>query len=77
VSFRRQVPVGDRFVVDCLAPSLRLVVEVDGEYHVQRGAADASRDSKLRRMGYSVLRLPAALVMSDLPAAVVRVRAAL
>jgi len=53
------------------------VVEVDGEYHVQRSAADASRDSKLRRIGYRVLRIPAALVMSDLPAAVVRVRAAL
>ncbi len=77
VSFRRQVPVGDRFIADFLAPSVRLVVDVDGEYHARRGAADARRDSKLRGMGYRVLRLKAELVMADLAMAVALVRAAL
>ena len=75
VAFRRQVPLLGRFIVDLLAPELRLVVEVDGGYHEQR--ADARRDRALARAGYTVLRLEAELVMSDLPAAVARVRAAL
>jgi very-short-patch-repair endonuclease len=77
VRFRRQVPVGGRWIVDCLAPALGLIVEIDGSAHEHRRRADARRDEKLRRLGYVVLRLHAALVMHDLPAAVARVRQAL
>lgn len=70
VRFRRQVVLGDRLIVDFLAPEARLVVEVDGSYHAQRGAADARRDRKLRRLGYRVVRIPAGLVMNDLRTAV-------
>jgi very-short-patch-repair endonuclease len=63
VQFCRQVPVG-RFIVDFLAPAQRLVVEVDGGYHARRVVADERRDRVLRRLGYRVLRLPAALVLS-------------
>lgn len=62
-SFRRQVPICDCFIVDFLAPTARLVVEVDGCYHGTRRSADACRDRKLLRLGYRVLRLPAVLVM--------------
>jgi len=41
VSFRRQVPLGDRYIGDFVARSARLVVEVDGGWHRGRGAADA------------------------------------
>ena len=47
VQFRRQVPLCGRFIVDFLAPELRLVVEVDGEYHGRRPRADARRDEVL------------------------------
>jgi very-short-patch-repair endonuclease len=70
VSFRRQVPVLGRFIVDLLAPEVRLVVEVDGLYHTRRSAADARRDRALVRAGYGVLRLDAELVMRDVGAAV-------
>jgi very-short-patch-repair endonuclease len=60
-----------------LLNGLRLVVEVDGGYHARRRAADLRRDVKRGRLGYRVLRLPAALVMEDLQAAVALVRAAL
>ena len=73
VTFRRQVPVLGRFIVDLLAPEVRLVVEVDGLYHTRRQAADARRDRALVRAGYRVLRLDAALVMLDVGAAVARV----
>ena len=77
VGFKRQVPLGGRFIVDFLASRARLVVEVDGGYHAQRKAADARRDRALARLGYRVLRLSDELVRSDLPEAVRRIRDAL
>jgi very-short-patch-repair endonuclease len=74
VQFRRQVPVGGRYIVDFLAPERRLVVEVDGGYHARTQPADARRDEALRRLGYRVLRLEAKLVERDLSVAVARIR---
>jgi very-short-patch-repair endonuclease len=76
VQFRAEVLLGGRFIVDFFASSTGLVVEVDGGYHARRRAADASRDRKLRRLGYRVIRLDAELVLRDLSAAVVLIRAA-
>jgi len=76
VSFKRQVPLGGRFVADFLASRARLVVEVDGGYHVRHAALDAGRDRALERLGYRVLRLDAELVIRDLPCAVARIREA-
>ena len=75
--FKRQVPVGGRYIADFLAPARRLVIEVDGPYHARRQGADARRDALLRRLGYHVLRLDAELVERELPVAVARVRQAL
>jgi very-short-patch-repair endonuclease len=77
VQFRAQVPLAGRYIVDFSAPSVRLVVEVDGAGHALRRRADARRDAELRRLGYRVLRVEAARVMRDLTAVVARVRAAL
>ena len=77
VSFRRQVPLGGRYVADFLASSARLVVEVDGAWHHGRTQADARRDRVLRRLGYRVLHLPAKLVLQQPLAAVALVREAL
>jgi very-short-patch-repair endonuclease len=77
VQFRPEVVLGGRFIVDFFASAAGLVVEVDGGYHARRRAADASRDRKLRRLGYRVIRLDADLVLSDLNAAVALIRTAL
>lgn len=66
VCFKRQVVLGGRFIVDFFAPSVGLVVEVDGGAHDRRRSADARRDVKLRRLGYVVLRLEAEGVMRDI-----------
>ncbi|MBK9002246.1 MAG: DUF559 domain-containing protein [Myxococcales bacterium] len=76
VAFRRQVPV-ERYVVDFLAQSVKLVVEVDGGYHAARRVADARRDQWLARWGYRVVRVEAEMVRRDLGAALERVRCAL
>jgi very-short-patch-repair endonuclease len=77
VAFKRQVVIGGRYIVDFFAPSVGLVVEVDGGVHRSSRAADCRRDEKLRRLGYRVVRVPAALVMRDVDAALAVVRAAL
>lgn len=76
-AFRRQVVLGRRYVADFVAPSRRLVVEVDGLLHEGRAASDARRDRVLGRLGYRVLRLPAELVLRAPAEAAARVRAAL
>ncbi|MFZ5892288.1 MAG: endonuclease domain-containing protein [Myxococcota bacterium] len=77
VRFRRQVPLGAQFIADFVAPAARLVVEVDGEHHAPRKRADASRDRKLARLGYRVVRIDAELVLRDVGAAVALIRAVL
>ena len=77
VAFRRQVVLGSRYIVDFLAPVVRLVVEVDGAYHLRRGRQDARRDTQLAELGYRVVRLDAKLVAADLPEALRLVREAL
>jgi very-short-patch-repair endonuclease len=78
VGFRRQVPIG-RYIADFVAPSRKLVVEVDGGYHAlpAQVRADARRDRYLAKLGYRVVRLPAAMVQHQLAEAVALVVAAL
>ena len=74
VSFRRQVPLLGKYIADFFAPSLGLVVEVDGEYHGRRGKEDERRDRALRKAGFRVVRVEAELVLGDLEGAVAVVR---
>jgi len=58
LKFRRQAPIGP-YIVDFLCPSVRLVVEVDGDLH-ETGPGkrhDANRDAYLNSLGYVVLRI--------------------
>ena len=71
LKFRRQHASGP-FVCDFLCADARLVIEVDGGAHDTgaRPARDQARDEWFAARGLSTLRLPAALVMRDLDAAV-------
>ncbi|HEY6724778.1 MAG TPA: DUF559 domain-containing protein [Polyangiaceae bacterium] len=77
VAFKRQVPLGGRYIGDFVAASTKLVVEVDGGAHARRQQADARRDRFLHRLGYRVLRLEAQLVLEQPLVAVERIRRAL
>ncbi len=74
--FRRQHPVG-RFVLDFYCHEERLAVEVDGPIHETQRQADGERQQILESMGIRFLRLPAALVEDDLPAALAAIEEAL
>ena len=77
VAFKRQVVLGERYIADFFAPSVGLVVEVDGGAHRNSRAADCRRDQKLRRLGYHVVRVEAAIVLRDVAAEVALVQSAL
>jgi len=78
VGFRRQLPIG-RYIADFVATSCKLIVEVDGACHTTPAGqrADARRDRYLAKLGYRVVRLPAAMVQHQLAHAVALVVAAL
>ena len=77
VTFKRQQVI-EPFIVDFLCPALKLVVEIDGDaYHATRVKADAARERKLVRAGYTVLRIPASVVEGDLTRALELVREAI
>ena len=65
--FRRQAPM-DRYVVDFVCHSARLIVELDGETHDfdARQQHDAVRDAWLRSRGYLILRFTNEQVLSAL-----------
>lgn len=65
-SFQRDI---GKYRVDFLIGSL--VVEVDGPCHNERLQDDAIRDGCLRKLGYTIMRIPASLVAVD-PESVVR-----
>jgi very-short-patch-repair endonuclease len=76
VAFRRQAIIGS-FIVDFVAPSRRLVVEVDGLYHGGRGRADGRRDRDLAELGYRVVRVSDEMVRSQLDQVVAVIMGAL
>ena len=64
VQFRRQRILGSA-IVDFYAPRIGLVVEVDGGCHALTAAADARRDRRLRKAGYTVLRVSDRMVLEQ------------
>jgi very-short-patch-repair endonuclease len=74
LKFRRQQPIG-LFVVDFYNSDYRLVIEVDGPVHDYQKHADQERQAILEMLGLNILRIKAALVERNLPAALEMIRA--
>lgn len=72
--FRRQQII-DGFIVDFYCHAFGLVIEVDGEIHDCRRAADQERDAALRERGFRVLRFRNEQVLNQLPEALEQIRA--
>lgn len=56
IQFYRQKPIA-HYIVDFYAPSVKLVIELDGEQHfeTEHMKRDIERDDYLKRMGITVL----------------------
>lgn len=76
VRFLRQQPIAD-YVVDLYCPDGRLIVELDGRSHLDRGPEDLARQHALEALGYTVLRFWNDEVLADLDGVVDRIRATL
>lgn len=72
VKFQRQVVLAP-YVADFAARSERLVIEIDGETHVGRKAADAARTAALEARGYSVLRFTNVEISTNLDGVIRRI----
>ncbi len=72
--FRRQVSL-DRYVVDFVCFSLRLIIEVDGPSHELTAGEDAIRTRRLEGQGYRIIRFSNEQVMRELDSVVETIRA--
>lgn len=56
--FRRQVSIGNSYVVDFYCHELRLIIEIDGYIHDDTSveAYDERRETWLTKQGYTVIR---------------------
>ncbi len=74
-----ELPGGGYYRLDFAYPDIRLAVEIDGPHHrlPEVIARDLRRDTRLRALGWEVLRLPEEVVVYTPAAAVVRLRRAL
>ncbi len=55
IKFRRQVPVG-KYIVDFVALSKKLIIELDGSQHIENIDYDKARTEYLNKLGFTVLR---------------------
>ena len=63
--FHRQKPI-DNYIVDLFCSKLKLIIEVDGKVHIDKGEDDIARQSKLESLGLKVLRFKASDIMKNL-----------
>lgn len=56
IKFKRQQPIGT-YIVDFVALTQKLVIELDGSQHANSAPYDAKRDAFLSRAGYVVCRI--------------------
>ena len=63
--FRRQHVIG-RFIADFYCAEARLIVEVDGGVHDERGSEDRVREDALSELGLTVLRFTNDMVLENM-----------
>ena len=63
--FNRQFPIGN-YIVDFISRKLNLIIEIDGNSHFSKSAADRDRQDYLESLGYVILRFSEAEVVHRL-----------
>ncbi|MEO6167743.1 MAG: DUF559 domain-containing protein [Chitinophagales bacterium] len=71
--FRRQHPV-DNFIPDFVCLSKKLIVEVDGGYHMEEAEYDLERTKILNGLGYEVVRFNNEEVMEKINEVIVKIK---
>ena len=73
IKFKRQKPIGN-YIVDFVAPSHKLIIELDGGQHAEQQEYDRGRDTWLRNQGYTVVRFWNHQVLTETQAVLESVR---
>ena len=73
IKFKRQKPMGN-YIVDFVAPSHKLIIELDGGQHAEQQEYDRDRDTWLRNQGYTVVRFWNHQVLTETQAVLEAVR---
>jgi very-short-patch-repair endonuclease len=63
--FKRQRPI-NYFIVDFFCADLKLIIEIDGSSHLNKGEYDFYREEKLKSLGYEIIRFTEGEVMQNL-----------
>ncbi|MFA6472862.1 MAG: endonuclease domain-containing protein, partial [Candidatus Latescibacterota bacterium] len=73
--FLRQHPI-DNYIVDFYCPSLKLVIEIDGEQHYSEEGKiyDSERDGILEAYSLTLLRIKNEEIMKDLENVILRIK---
>ncbi|WP_430402817.1 endonuclease domain-containing protein [Fluviicola sp.] len=71
--FLRQRPITN-FIVDFFAPEIGLIIEIDGNSHLNKGDYDRYREDKLVSLGYTLIRFTEGDVIQNLDVVSERVR---
>jgi very-short-patch-repair endonuclease len=72
---RQRVILG--YIVDFYCASCRLVIEVDGEFHINRTQEDSKRDAALLLKGFRTIRVSADRVLKDIEGVVEEIKQAI
>lgn len=65
VKFKRQRPIS-YFIVDFFAQEIGLIIEIDGNSHINKGEYDRMRQDKLESLGYTMIRFSEGDVINNL-----------
>jgi len=65
VAFKRQRPISN-FIVDFFSAEIRLIIEIDGSSHFNKGEYDAYRENKLKGLGFTIIRFTEGEVIQNL-----------
>ena len=65
VGFKRQRPI-DKFIVDFFSAEIKLILEIDGSSHLNKGTYDAYREQKLKRLGFVIIRFSEGEVINNI-----------
>ncbi len=65
VKFKRQRPIGN-YIVDFFSAEIGLIIEIDGNSHVNKGEYDRKRQTELVDMGYQLLRYSEGEVLNNI-----------
>lgn len=63
--FLRQRPIF-HYIVDFFAPEIGLIIEIDGNNHLDKGDYDRNREEVLKKLGYELIRFSEGEVLNNI-----------